>query len=55
MGNAERTKEDQTCTKLGAGALGSQMETHKSPLHLQQVYYIQWQNEVEQQFSGKGT
>jgi hypothetical protein len=26
------------------------METHNSPLHFQGVYYIQWQNKVEQQF-----
>jgi hypothetical protein len=38
--------DDQTCIKLGPGRLGSQMETHNSHLHLQQVYYIQWQNEV---------
>jgi hypothetical protein len=30
------------------------METHNCPLHLQRVYYIQWQNEVEQQFLGEG-
>jgi hypothetical protein len=27
--------EDQTCTNLGPGRLGTQMETHSSPLHLQ--------------------
>jgi hypothetical protein len=27
---------------------------HTTPLHLQKAYYIQWQNEVEQQFSGEG-
>jgi hypothetical protein len=31
------------------------METHSSPLHLQWVYYIQWQNEVERQFLGEGS
>jgi hypothetical protein len=30
------------------------METRNSSLHLQRVFYIQWQNEVEQQFSGTG-
>jgi hypothetical protein len=30
------------------------METHNSPLHLQRVYYIQWQNKVEQQFLWEG-
>jgi hypothetical protein len=46
--------EDQTCIKLGPDRLGILMETHNSQLHLQQDYYIQWQNEVEQQFSGEG-
>jgi hypothetical protein len=46
--------EDQICTKLGPGGLGAWMKTHKSHLHFQQVYYTQWQNEVEQQFSGEG-
>jgi hypothetical protein len=40
--------EDQTCTKLGPGRLVARMETHTSLLR--RVYYIQWQNEVEQQF-----
>jgi hypothetical protein len=44
--------EDQTCTKLGPGGLGAQMETHNSSLHLQQVHYIQWQSKVERQFLG---
>jgi lactate dehydrogenase-like 2-hydroxyacid dehydrogenase len=46
--------EDKTCTNLGPGRLGTQMETHNNPFHLQLVYYMQWQNEVEQQFSGEG-
>jgi hypothetical protein len=46
--------EDQTCTKLVPDRLGAQMETHNSPLHLQRVYYIQWQNKVEQQFLWEG-
>jgi hypothetical protein len=30
------------------------MEIHNSLIHLQQAYYIQWQNkEVEQQFLGE--
>jgi hypothetical protein len=45
--------EDKTCTKLESGELGARMETHNNPFHLQQVYYIQWQNEVEQQFLGE--
>jgi hypothetical protein len=54
MGDAERTKDrSRTCTKLGPGRLGTCMETHNIPLHLQQIYYTQWQNEVEEQFSGK--
>jgi hypothetical protein len=28
-------------------------EAHNSPIYLQQVYYIQWQQEVERQFSGE--
>jgi hypothetical protein len=46
--------EDKKCTKLGPGGLGTWMETHNSPLHLQGIYYIQWQNKVEQQFLGEG-
>jgi hypothetical protein len=30
MGDAERTKDRQTCIKLGPGVLGSQMEMHSS-------------------------
>jgi hypothetical protein len=46
--------EDKTCTKLESGELGARMETHNNPFHLQLVYYMQWQNEVEQQSSGEG-
>jgi hypothetical protein len=45
---------DKTCTKLGPDRLGAWMETHNSSLYLQLVYYMQWQNEVEQQSSGEG-
>jgi hypothetical protein len=30
------------------------IEMHNNQLHLHQVYYIHWQNNVEQQLSGEG-
>jgi hypothetical protein len=44
--------EDETCIKLGPGWLGLRWR-HTSPVHLQWVYYIQWQKEVERQLSGE--
>jgi hypothetical protein len=47
--NRQKTKHIQSWRQV-SWALGWR---HTSLLHLQQVYCIQWQNEVERQFSGR--
>jgi hypothetical protein len=57
-GGDRRCREDKrqktNLHKAGARwAVHSDVDTHQ-PLHLQRVYYIQWQHKVEQHFPGKG-
>jgi hypothetical protein len=48
--NRQKTKHAQSWGQVGWVL----KQRHSSNLHLQRVYYIQWQNKVARQFSGKG-